>query len=97
MANIMQRLQAWYASACDGDWEHQYGIRIDTLDNPGWRVQIDVRDTGLEIDDFVAVAVTRSDVDWIVCEIKAGVYEGVGGVGNLEEIVEVFLRWAHRA
>ncbi len=96
MTDVMQRLQAWYASVCDGDWEHQYGVRIATLGQPGWCVQIDVRATGLEIDEFVAVSITRSDADWIVCEIKAGVYEGRGGASNLSEIVEVFLRWARR-
>jgi len=94
MPDTMQRLQAWYASMCDGDWEHGYGVRIETLDNPGWSVRVDVRETGLDIDEFVAVSITRSDEDWIVCEIKAGVYEGHGGAGNLIEIVEVFLRWA---
>lgn len=90
----MQRLQAWYADRCDGAWEHGYGVRIETIDNPGWHVRIDVRDTGLEIDDFVAVSITRSDEDWVLCEIKAGRFEGVGGAGNLVEILEVFLRWA---
>jgi hypothetical protein len=28
-------LEAWYASRCDGEWEHGYGISIETLDNPG--------------------------------------------------------------
>ena len=94
MAEIMRRLQAWYAGMCDGSWEHDHGIRITTLDNPGWCVQIDVRDTGLEIDDFVAVSVAHSEDDWIVCEIKAGVFEGCGGAENLVGIVEVFLDWA---
>ena len=92
----MQRLQAWYAGRCDGSWELRYGVCITTIDDPGWRVQVDVRDTGLDIDDFVAVSIRRSDGDWLVCEIKAGRFEGVGGVGNLSEIVEVFLRWAER-
>jgi hypothetical protein len=29
-------LQAWYAEQCDGDWEHQFGVSVETLDNPGW-------------------------------------------------------------
>jgi hypothetical protein len=24
-------LQRWYVGQCNGDWEHQYGVRIDTL------------------------------------------------------------------
>ena len=33
-------LTAWFARQCDGDWEHDLGIRIETLDNPGWAVDI---------------------------------------------------------
>lgn len=25
-------LQSWYLSNCDGEWEHGYGVAIDTLD-----------------------------------------------------------------
>ncbi|WP_203237204.1 Imm53 family immunity protein [Streptomyces gilvosporeus] len=34
----LSSLTAWYTSQCDGGWEHEYGIRIETLDNPGWSV-----------------------------------------------------------
>lgn len=34
--NIFEWLQKWYKSQCDGDWEHEYGIKIETVDNPGW-------------------------------------------------------------
>ncbi|HEY0134050.1 MAG TPA: Imm53 family immunity protein, partial [Nannocystis sp.] len=61
MTDVMRRLQTWYASMCDGDWEHRFGVRITTLDNPGWHVRIDILETGLEIDEFVAVRVDRSD------------------------------------
>ena len=30
-------LQRWYLERCDDGWEHSYGVRIDTLDNPGGR------------------------------------------------------------
>ena len=32
--SMMGFLQSWYQSQCDGDWEHEFGIRIETLDNP---------------------------------------------------------------
>ncbi|MBL0319091.1 MAG: hypothetical protein IPP74_07360 [Alphaproteobacteria bacterium] len=38
-------LMSWYASHCNGDWEHENQIKISTLDNPGWRLQIDLVDT----------------------------------------------------
>ncbi|GHB54781.1 hypothetical protein GCM10010331_48120 [Streptomyces xanthochromogenes] len=34
--NVLDRLQSWYSAQCNGDWEHEWGIKIDTLDNPGW-------------------------------------------------------------
>jgi hypothetical protein len=33
--NILQWLQSWYQSRCDGEWEHNYGVKIDTLDGNG--------------------------------------------------------------
>jgi len=36
LANVMERIQDWYRRQCDGDWEHSYGVKIETLDNPGW-------------------------------------------------------------
>ncbi|WP_157880864.1 Imm53 family immunity protein [Streptomyces griseoruber] len=41
-------MQSWYASNCDGEWEHEYGIRMVTTDNPGWHIEIDVSETDLE-------------------------------------------------
>ncbi|MFJ5673999.1 Imm53 family immunity protein [Streptomyces sp. NPDC093097] len=37
----LSSLTAWYTCQCDGDWEHEYGIRIETLGNPGWSVEIE--------------------------------------------------------
>lgn len=45
--NMIAWLSEWYKSNCDGDWEHYYGIKIDTIDNPGWKVDIDLVDTYL--------------------------------------------------
>lgn len=41
----MSELAKWYAEQCNGDWEHTYGIRIETLDNPGWWVVVDLGET----------------------------------------------------
>jgi len=37
----LTELQAWYVVQCDGDWEHTYGVKIETLDNPGWMLRVD--------------------------------------------------------
>lgn len=94
--NELQRIQAWYASHCDGDWEHAYGIRIDTLDNPGWVVEIDLRGTELEARAFATISRGDSDadVDWIHCKVESGKFVAHGGAGNLIELLRAFLDWS---
>jgi hypothetical protein len=49
---VLKWLENLYSSNCDGDWEHSYGIRIETLDNPGWAIRINLEDTVLEHKSF---------------------------------------------
>ncbi|WP_437506793.1 Imm53 family immunity protein [Sorangium sp. So ce1099] len=82
-------LQEWYRSRCDGEWEHQHGIRIETLDNPGWSVVADVGTA----DAPAPVSEERSDDDWVRCDVKDGRFHGHGGTGNLQEILEILRAW----
>jgi hypothetical protein len=36
MESNLSRLSTWYQSQCDERWEHSFGLKIETLDNPGW-------------------------------------------------------------
>lgn len=45
---IVDRLEEWFESNCDGDWEHGSGIRIETLDNPGWMIRFDLTRTRMQ-------------------------------------------------
>jgi hypothetical protein len=54
--NEITRLQKWYESQCNGEREHQHGISINSCDNPGWWVKIDVAGTSLETKPFATVA-----------------------------------------
>lgn len=87
-------LEDWYRGNCDGDWEHGSGVKISTVDNPGWYVEISLIDTDLESKKFNSFQIERSESDWIYCEVKNGVYIGAGGTMNLIEIIEVFQEWA---
>ncbi|MBS1660912.1 MAG: hypothetical protein JST68_07650 [Bacteroidetes bacterium] len=31
--NILNWQQTWHLEQCDGEWEHEYGVKIETLDN----------------------------------------------------------------
>ncbi len=91
--DVLHDLCKWYAAQCDGDWEHSYGIRISTLDNPGWSVTVDLRGTALEDRPFDVVNVERGERDWMYCWVEEGRFEGRGGPHNLADILEVFRTW----
>jgi len=95
MDDTLQKLQNWYMRHCDGDWEHQQGIIIETLDNPGWKVSIDLDESELLSKGFDSLEVKRSDTDWFHCSVNNRKYYGYGGANNLPEILNTFLDWAN--
>ena len=91
--DVFKWLQEWYLQNCNGDWEHSYGVKIGTLDNPGWYVDIDLTDTDLAGEKFKPIALERSENDWIHCHVEHNIFKGYGGTLNLEEIIEIFRNW----
>ena len=82
-----------YQSHCNDDWEHTYGIKIDTLDNPGWSVFMDLAETDLEDITFDTVEIERSEEDWIHCRVIDQQFKGAGGALNLLELLDTFRSW----
>jgi hypothetical protein len=93
----LDELQDWYVSQCDGDWEHDFGVTIDTLDNPGWIIKIDLDGTDLEGRFFETVERFESEQDWIKCWIEGKKFHGVGDPRKLEPVLKIFLAWANSA
>ena len=91
----IQELQKWYRSQCDGVWEHQFGIKIEALDNPGWSVHIGLGGTSLSRASFPPMKSLVDKRDWIHCEVVDQRFEGHGGPLMLEEIIRTFLSWAN--
>jgi hypothetical protein len=95
--DLLKRLQDWYASQCNGDWEHTYGISILTMDNPGWTFEVELVDTYLFDRAFDAVHVQGADKnDWYVCKIENHVFKAMSGPNRLWDVIAIFLKWAHR-
>lgn len=94
--SMLNDLCDWYGAQCDGDWEHSFGVSIKTLDNPGWWVRINLRDTVLEDALFTSAEEGNSDSDnrWINCKIEDGQWHGMGDPWRLEEIIGQFINWA---
>jgi len=89
----LSELERWYASQCNGDWEHSYGVKIDTLDNPGWRVQIDLHGTDRQDAELERVKIARTDADWITYWVEKKQFNIACGATNLTEAVQIFIRW----
>jgi hypothetical protein len=96
----------WYLRQCDGDWEHQFGVKIDTLDNPGWSLTIDLEMTLLESVSFDTVLYNVDPADelvggdgnnsWYVCRVVDKQFISYGGPRNLSDLIEVFKGLAER-
>lgn len=93
--DALARLQQWYLRHADGEWEHYFGLKIESLETPGWLVDIELTETDLEGAPFQQIGIQRSETDWILCRIhpEAPIFEGRGGPHNLCEIIEIFLTW----
>lgn len=83
-------LVQWYKRNCNGEWEHFYGIKIETLDNPGWYVRIDLSETNYQQSDVKILEDDSAENDWIKCSITNNVFEGFGDSSKLENILEHF-------
>ena len=53
--DIIKELQDWYTFQCNGEWEHESGVEIQSCDNPGWWVKIDLKGTVLENKTFETI------------------------------------------
>ena len=89
----LDRLQKWYAAQCNGEWEHQYGIEIGTLDNPGWLLKIDLADTRAEARTLALEKIERSGTDWIHYWVENRKFNAACGAGNLAEAIDLFCDW----
>ena len=87
---MLDWLENFYKNLCNGDWEHQYGIKIDSLDNPGWKVKIDLMDTPFLQKEFKRIEIEKSELNWIHCWIEADVFTIACGPQNLTEAITIF-------
>jgi hypothetical protein len=87
--SILQWLAQWYSDQCDGEWEHSYGVKIDTLDNPGWDVSIDLPRAMFGRKDQVVVD-ERDAKEWVFCIIEGNTYKAAGSPASLSRLLEIF-------
>lgn len=94
----LTRLQKWYQARCDGTWEQAHGIRIQTLDNPGWLVDIELGGTPVESTPFERIDAGDPEMHperpWHECWRDEQAWHAGCSTDRLEEVLAIFLNWA---
>jgi hypothetical protein len=90
MIEILNWLQSWYQSQCDGDWEHSYGIKIDTVDNPGWFITIDLDETKWSDLEIESELIEKNKDDWFFYKIKESKFKASGDPSKLDLLLKTF-------
>jgi hypothetical protein len=77
-------LQSWYTRQCNGTWEHSLGVLVESIDNPGWWVKININGTKLETAPFREIAKNvnaerfAQGPRWLCCRVEGGLWHGAG-------------------
>ncbi|MDX1969848.1 MAG: Imm53 family immunity protein [Planctomycetaceae bacterium] len=92
-------LMAWYQAQCNGSWEHHYGIKLQSLDNPGWQLTVDLIHTDLQGRRMADIAEgcgpdghPRSP-RWICCLVRENQFRGVCDPTQVERLLQAFDRF----
>lgn len=88
--NLLEWLDDWYKSTCDGDREHYYGIKIETLDNPGWDVSINFEYTNVELTDLKWHLIKFDSNSWVGFNIENSVFNCSSIPNNLALPIFIF-------
>ncbi|WBM74409.1 immunity 53 family protein [Saprospira grandis] len=88
--DILAWIEDWFSFHCDGDWEHQYGFTIKTIESGGWSLQIDLIETLLEDTEIAWQLVKKSENDWYGLAIKDSVFSASGDLRKLSFLLHSF-------
>ncbi|OJT21447.1 hypothetical protein BO221_26885 [Archangium sp. Cb G35] len=107
MLDDLEWLEQWYAAQCQGDWAEDRGVVIESLDNPGWMLRVDLRGTALEGRTTEALVHRSGEPpseengnlggeEWMECSIKEGRFVGAGDPTKLRALLRCFRAWAEQ-
>lgn len=86
----LEFVQRWYLEQCDGEWEHEFGVTIGNIDNPGWSIAIDLAGTPLE-GRLLEYAISRDDQpEWVHCWSDGTKFQAATGPLGLTEALNQF-------
>lgn len=92
--DLLAFLADWFARQCDGEWEHDQGVTLENLDNPGWSLRIRIEDTDLHGVQAPLVKFDESEDEWLRWRSDGVLFEAYGGPGDLKRVLRAFYEFA---
>jgi hypothetical protein len=92
-ASALEFLAAWYSDQCDGEWEHEFGVRLDTLDNPGWYLRVDLIGTAAERRFVERRRFDFGAGGWVIVGSDGRTFEASSDPSSLNFALEEFRRF----
>lgn len=92
----LSSIMEWYSAHCDGDWEHQKGLSLQTLDNPGWLLKVNLVGTNLENATMVPISEGCDESshpegeEWIDCRIQDKEFVGASDPAQVPRLITIF-------
>jgi hypothetical protein len=88
--DILKWLQNWFFQNCDGKWEKEQRLLIETIDNPGWLLTLQLKNSINDNKAIEELSIERTEQNWCQSHIKKNEFVAVGGPFNLTEILYYF-------
>ena len=82
----------------EADWDYDFGIKIETMDNPGWSLSAYCRGTELKNKKFEKICIGDSEDgdDWLSCLVEDDVFKGYSDPDKLQTVLEMFFNWTEK-
>ena len=88
--DIINWFENWYTEQCDGDWEHGFGIKIVSIDNPGWEITIDLTNTDFLLPNEEWKSFEKDSTDWYGFQISQNKFNAAGDPSKLRFLISLF-------
>lgn len=88
--DILDWIEDWFTDNCDGDWESSDAIQINTLDRPGWEVEINISNTSIATMNLEWILNETSKDDWYGVKIADQKFTAAGDPQKLKFLLGLF-------
>jgi len=87
---ILEWMQNWFKTNCDGDWEKDEVIQITTLATQGWEVEIDISKTSIANLEITWILNEINRQDWYGVKVENQKFFAAGDTNKLIFLLDLF-------